>query len=705
MSENTAEKTPEDQKPTEDDKSAKDEKKEGDENAEEPRPPAWLARQDLIEHSPGGLTGGLVGGNQYGMAGGEVHGNLIYQFGAYAPAEPPSLSGEIPADDLAELSLVFTESPRFGEALARLREERVLVLTGSRDTGRRTAGLMLLHRLGFHQIRTLPSDISPVTVRGQLDGSAGYLLPDVVVSRNSPLRQVDLHALRERLVDRGSHLVITLAESSAPRGLKSFLWEPPTPEGVLESYVSRAQGVEGWDRVRNLTAVRTFLGGSPTPKEAASFGLRLIPIAAGTATEDSLDAFGEQSVQTRIESWLTDDDLTLHDRAFLISLAVFDKAPYALAGELADDLFLLLQKIKNPREREDIPLFGAPRGVRLSAARARGYEESENTVWGRVPQYKAAFQEPRYALQLLDTVWMRYPSTRPALVSWLSQLAVDGRPLVRTRASAAAALLTRSDLSSGLAHLVEPWADGRSHTARLAAANTLTLAHLMNTEAVPRILRAWCTGDEEGRRWTAIRAYGLLGPVLPDEALEAVLTAARAHQRKPDLDEHEEDQGAQELVEAIELLLLSARGPVLADLAKLVEDERADRTVRALARAAFLAACEQADSELDDRFLVLEWYGDAVNRAPAEARQLSALWRAVLNDPVQTGRAVQILRDWVRGAQRFPEAEEALSRLFGDLAQEPAERQRLGHLLRTLSVPDGVSRLPVADRLLAVVPQ
>ncbi|MFJ1599510.1 hypothetical protein [Streptomyces sp. NPDC088261] len=706
MSEETAEKTPEDQA-TEDDKSAKDAKKEGDESAEEPRPPAWLARQDLIEHSPGGLAGGLVKGDQYGMAGGEVRGDFnLYQFGAYAATDPPSLSGEIPADDLADLSLVFTESPRFGKALSRLREERVLVLTGSHGTGRKAAGLMLLHRLGLHRIRSLPSDIPPTDVRGQLDGTAGYLLADVIVDRDRPIRQVDLHALRERLAGGDSHLVITLAESSAPRGLKSFAWEPPPPELVLESHVSRAQGEEGWNHVRNLAAVRTFLDGSPTPKETASFALRLIPVAAGTATEESLAAFGEQTVQTQIESWLTGDDhLTLHDRAFLISLAVFNEAPYALAGELADDLFRLLETSKNPRKWEDIPLFGAPRSVRLNAARARGYEESENTVWGRVPQYKAAFREPSLALQLLDTVWMRYPSTRPALVSWLSELAVDGRTLVRTRASAAAALLTRSDLSSGLAHLVEPWADDGSHRARLAAANTLTLAHLMGTAAVPQILHAWCTGDDASRRWTAIRAYGLLGAVLPDEALNALLTAARTHRQKVDLEEDEKEEEARELVEAVQLLLLSARGPVLAALAQLVEDERADRTVRALARAAFLIACEQPSSELDDRFLVLEWYGHAVSQAPVEARQLSALWRAALNDPLRTARAVQILRDWVHGAESVPEAEEALSRLFRDLAQEPAERRRVGHLLRTLSVPDGASRLPVADRLLAVVPE
>jgi hypothetical protein len=232
----------------------------------------------------------------------------------------------------------------------------------------------------------------------------------------------------------------------------------------------------------------------------------------------------------------------------------------------------------------------------------------------------AAFQDSRVAPQLLDTVWMLYPSARPALVDWLGELAVDGRPLVRTRASAAAALLTRSDLSSGLAHLIEPWADSRSYAARLAAANALTLAHLLHAVAIPQILHSWCTGDDESRRWTAIRAYGLLGPVLPDDALQALITAAREHHRKEEDrkkqgEEERRSEELRELVEAIELLLLAARGPVLAELALLVEQ---DRAVRNPALGAFLLACDQPSSEADDRPLVLDWYRTALERTPCE---------------------------------------------------------------------------------------
>ncbi|NDZ79775.1 hypothetical protein G3I19_14910 [Streptomyces sp. SID10853] len=675
-----------------------------EEAGQEQRPPAWAARLDLIEHSPVGLASVLVEGAQYGMAGGEVHGDVIYQFGAYA--EPRPLSGEIPADDVARLSMVFTEGPRFAEALIRLREERVLVLTGSRATGRSSAGLMLLHRLGLGQIRLLPSDTPPAAVRDELDCAAGYLLADIAVSRNRPLQQVHLHAIREQLTRSGGHLVITVAESASYGELASLPWEPPLAMDVLASHVRAAEGVAGWDRVRGLTAVDTFLERDHPPGEAAAFAGQLVAVAAGTAEEASLVSFGETTVQTQIESWLTGKDFSLHDRAFLVSLGVFDDAPYAVAAELADGLFTRLQQIESPYQPSGVAVFGSSRSSRLDQIRARGYEAPETTVWGAVPQYMATFRDGRVAPQLLDTVWMLYPSARPALVGWLRELAADGRPLVRTRASAAAALLTRSDLSSGLAHLIEPWADSRSYTARLAAANALTLAHLLHAVAIPQILHTWCTGDDENRRWTAIRAYGLLGPVLPDDALQALTTAAREYCRKEEdrrkrREKEEESEELRELVEAIQLLLLAARGPVLAKLVLLVEQ---DRAVSNPAIGAFLLACEQPVSEADDRPLVLDWYRTALQTAPCEAQQLTRLWGAALEDPRHTGQAVLTLRAWVGIADRVPEAEAALTVLLPGLAQYPSHHRRLEHLLRTVWSAERGFRLPVADRLLACLP-
>ncbi|MFE4608535.1 hypothetical protein ACFRK5_09255 [Streptomyces niveus] len=577
-----------------------------------------------------------------------------------------------------------------------------MILSGGMATGRRAAAMMLLHRLGLGRIRSLDSDTSPASVRHHLEMSAGYLLADITVSRTRPLQQTHLLAIREQLISSHSHLVITVPESSAPRDVDHVAWEPPSAEDIIQAHVISQAGEAGWDRVRDLVPVRTFLDRDHTPMEATAFARHLVAVAQGTALEEQLTSLGEETTQAQIESWLTGDKPHLRDKAFLISLSVFDQAPYALAAELGDRLFTLLNKTENPGSPEGVPVFGSSRQTRLNLARARGYRSTETTAWGPVHQYMAAFNDPEIPARLLDAAWMLYPSARPALVAWLRDLSADGRPLVRTRASAAAAELTKADLPSGLAHFVEPWADGKKYGSRLAAANTLTLAHLVRTPAIPEILHDWCVGEDKNRRWTAIRAYGLLGPVLPGEALTALITAARAYGRKENSkkarEEDEENEELLELIEAIQLLLLAARGPVLTEVSRLVAD---DLAVRGPLLGAFLLACEQHGDDAEARPLVLEWYCEALDESSVEAGELTSLLRVALNDRQHTDQALKTMGEWVGFAEGSPDVEGALTVLLSDLAQDPAECRRLEHLLRTVSKAGGV---PVAERLLVAVP-
>lgn len=702
MSQPEPEKLPDDEKPS----GAEEEKGENAEKADaapEQRPPAWAARRDLIEHSPRNLAGNLVDGSQYGVTGGDVYGDVNIRIAG--DPETPALSGEIPTAPLARMAVAFVESAPFAEALARLRDERVLVLSGGESTGRRAAALMLLHRLGAGHIRSIDPTTSPAAVHGLLGGSAGYLLADMAVSRTRPLRETHLLAIRERLIRGDGHLVITVASSAIRRDLAHLPWEPPSKADVLAAHVRARQGESGWEQVRDLAPVRGFLDQDHTPGEAADFAEQLVAVLTGESTEEGLSSYGAESAQTQVESWFTDDSKHLRDKAFLISLGVFDQAPYVLAAELADRLFHLMHEVEDPYKPQGVPVFGSSRAARLGLARARGYNEPEVTAWGAVDQYMATFKDDTLPTRLLDTAWMLYPSSRPALVAWLRELATDGRPLVRTRASAAAAVLTKADLSSGLAHLVEPWARGRSYAARLAAANTLTLAHLLKAPAIPEILHDWCVGEDENLRWTAIRAYGLLGPVLPEKALKALITATRAYCRARDRTTEYEEQPLNdellELVEAIQLLLLSAREPVLAELSSLVQD---DRSLRSPLLEAFLLACEQHDEDAASYPLVLEWYAEAQSESVSQAAQLTMLWRRALNDHRHTDQALTVMARWVRHAEQDPAAEPVLARLLTDLAQEPSERQRLGHLLRTMPGVDGGHPPSVAGRLLTAVP-
>ncbi|EFL34232.1 conserved hypothetical protein [Streptomyces viridochromogenes DSM 40736] len=432
------------------------EKKQQDEAAEEqPRQEAWAARRDLIAHGPD-FVSTLVARDQFGQTGGTHYGDQHFHFGGRA-ATPRTLSGPIPPSEIKELEGVFRGCRSFDEAFERLRDDRLVILSGGRETGRRSAALMLLHRLGTGRMRSLDPPVSFPALSDQVDTSAGYVLCDLPVGRNRPLRESQLLALREHVEGTKAFLVITVEPSAALGDLPYVRWEPPSAEEMLYAHVTPATGQSAWPGLLGLTAVREFLTRHHRPEEIRQFALRLVAHHRGEIDEARLAAWGETAVATQVARWLTEEKPELRDKAFLVSLAVFDKGPYAVTAELADGLFERLHRIQHPELAPAVPVFGSSREDRLRLAHADGYVTAEVTEWGPLEgRFCARFRDERTAPMLLEEVWNLHPSARPAFAEWVRKLADDRRPLVRTRAASAAALLAKADLSSAMAHLVEP---------------------------------------------------------------------------------------------------------------------------------------------------------------------------------------------------------------------------------------------------------
>lgn len=322
---------------------------------------------------------------------------------------------------------------------------------------------MLLDRLGVPTVRALQPETGPSALPAQLTGPGGHVLCDMPLSRNRPLRDTHLYAAVDRLkqFDDG-YLVITVEAPRYLPGVTPFCWEPPPAEEVLRAFLAaREPGGAETERLLELEPVRDFLAhGHHRCAEAARFAEQLAAYDGSAAALARLAGFSLDAVEKQCRDWLSapDGELALRDKAFLISLSVFDGAPYVLAAELGDRLFVNLQRLQHPEQEPAIPVFGPSAADRLALARAEGTTRNEPTDWGPVPQYLAHFREPRTAHTLLTEVWTGHPSARPALVDWLKQLARDRRPLVRTRAAAAVAMLATADLPSAMAALIDGWA-------------------------------------------------------------------------------------------------------------------------------------------------------------------------------------------------------------------------------------------------------
>ncbi|MFI1075195.1 hypothetical protein [Streptomyces puniciscabiei] len=665
---------------------------------------ARAAQRDLFAHTPGFFLGdsrfggSLVGGAQHGVSGGRVDGDVYLggrtEIHHHGPAGAAlDASGEIPRERIEQLAAVFAEGPAFATALERLREDRVLVLSGAHATGRNAAALMLLHRLGVPAVHALSPETAPAALSGALTQPGGYVLRDLPLSRNRPLRDTHLFAARDQLARTGGCLVVTVENSPHLPGVTPCPWTPPPAEDVVRALLHRRRPGEA-DALLALPPVAQFLTDADRrPAEAAAFAEALAAYDGSPQALARLADFGQAAVEEQCRSWLGDPETGLREKAFLIALAVFDQAPYVLAAELADKLFVHFERLQHPDRPPTVPVFGPAAEDRLTLARADGEVRQEQTEWGPVPQFMAAFRDERTPHVLLTQVWTDHPSARPALVEWLRQLARDGRPLVRTRAAAAAALLAAADLPSTIALLVDGWATARAVGPRVTAANTLTLAQLLDAPVVLRLLTQWCNDGQWGRRWTAIRALGLLAPLRPDlagPALDALASRARVDASS---------QAEQDNLTESAALLLSAgqrRGEVLAEFVRLLY--RDTPAVRDLALAAFARACDNAEEGA-----LVGWYAETGMYQSDAARDLATLWRTALGDRAHTRPALNALQTWVHVAARRADAAMALELLLPALVVTADDRKRLDHELRTMRAEDGGPRPPMAEHLLTVL--
>ncbi|MEU5979092.1 hypothetical protein [Streptomyces sp. NPDC047315] len=719
---------------------------------------AWDSRRDLYRHSPGimlgqsaRIDGSLAGGDQHGVSGGQVTGDVIlggskveYHLGG----DTDERSGEIPRTEVETLAANFVHpapdvdgarrdgippdgvppddarspdepwqpgSP-FARALADLRAHSLAVLAGPATTGRRAAALMLLRAVGSRSYRSLDPALTPGRLVAELREGCGHLVADFATSAERPLREHHVRALSERLKATGSHLVLVVGPHPVIHGgVGHVSWQPPEPAALLAGHL-RNQDLAGRS-VADLLAideVRSVLAHHRPVADTASFARRVAGHARGAVSLADLGAFGHHAAERQVREWFDSAQHTLHDKAFLIALATFNEAPYPLTAELSDVLFGLLQRIENPGEPARIPVFGTSSAQRVEQALADRYQESEETEWGPVLQTKVQFKDRLTAIALLREVWTGHPSARPALVAWLRRLAVDPRPVVRTRAAATAAVMAEADLPSTMGLLIRSWAAQPRLRARLAAANALALAHHLGTPHVSRILAQWCVAPDHRLRWTAARSYALVGDAFPREAFAALTEAVRGVEARGG-PARGWAQERDDLAQSAAALLLaagqdaSARDdwPAVAELWGALPP-LAHGTTRSFVLSTVVHACGPKDGPAGTgRPLLLDLFGRA-DRTPgtdgaALRRDLATLWRGVLNDPQCAASGLNNMRQWVRSAEDDRGAEAALADLLPQLTVSVEDHRRLAYLLESLRGDDESAPPAVALRLRTLV--
>lgn len=635
--------------------------------------------QHLLGHSANVLgradvTGDLVGGDKF----------VTIHSSSNLPRQ--ATSGQMPAVHLTSVLERFAKSPNHDELVRRLRANRVLVLRGSRASGRRTASIGVLADVQQEPQPPLILDpgIPPGELVDQLRPGARHLIADFSTTTDAPLRRHHLHAIQERLEKNDGYAIITIDPHVAVEGAltEQHEWCPPAPESILNAHLeadcphpsARRSALE-------LDETRSFLKTQPSPEETAGYARMLVHYVRGQRSLQDLANYSASAVEDYAQRVFSDPDDSMREKAFLIALAVFNQLPYSTIAEAGDDLYRAFQEREDPETEAGVSIFDTSRSARLSWARAFEHDSFE-TDQGPASKRLTAFINPSMSLIVLRHVWLEHPAAREPIRRWLRELGERGADVSRVRAALAAGCLAATDFSSIMGPLLEPWAGSRPLGQRQLAAWTLFAAVQQGADdEVRRVLQRWAEGGE-GRRWTVLHTADALTDLLGKSTIPLISTIAKKPARDPRLRNE---------LERVTARLLT--GPTaLQALDTMVGWSQKPGPRRDLAYRAFIKA---AGKQEEHRPALLR-HGNADQQAWTA---LIALWRAVLNDPAVRDHARLGLAGWVILAAEDESFEPDLWRLFSELAGSANERGRLDYLLRHLPAEAPEAARPVADRI------
>lgn len=671
-------------------------------------PDAWEAVEQLFAQVPHLREGratvlgtARVGGD---VVSGDKHVGLHLHPGSGSSRLRPV--GPLPDSELDRVERTFAPTRGYDTACETLAKRQIMVLRGRQGTGRRTAALRMLMQVGRRRsdVIALDPSIEPSDFPDHLRPGAAHIIVDPPTSRESPLRDVHLHAVRRQLVDTGGYFIVAAGPDTVLDEVDAEDWSPPAAVEVVRAHladhlasmasVNREGANAECARLLELDETVRYLAESPSPQEAAGFARLLASHAVGRTGIEDLAAYGSASAEALADEWFGDRGPGLREKAFLIALAVFDGSPYPLVAELGDALHRYMQAVEEPERPSGRPVFGASRSERLARARAREYAEEAETPYGRIDQRVVAYENSGTWTAVLQHVWMSHPAARDPMVDWLTELAADRRPFVRLRASVAVGVVACADFGHAFDRLIKPWAASpRTMERQLAAWALYTVADGGLESLVRRLLSDWSRWGSQGRKWTAARSYALLGGATSAGALRDIGRMVSGGSA-PD--------GAlwATLMQTVEALL---QGPTAVEvLARLGMWSESRGELRRLAAQGFLRAARRRHHEPGDfgSWPRLLW---VAGKDPAAWQSLVAMWRTVLMDRELRREALRSLASWVRCADVEPAVETALHRLLPGLVVTANDRDRLEYLLRKLR-EDADRPSHAAERLRAALP-
>ncbi|MFJ6437612.1 hypothetical protein [Streptomyces sp. NPDC091416] len=474
----------------------------------------------------------LVNNNFYGVV--DASGAAFGFDGVSSPGLAP---GTIePEETIRALRFYVPPQPCFDEALGKLREDALVVLTGEGNCGRGAGSLALLREiLGKEaRLRSLsPANaLAELAVSRDLKPGQGYVILDYVGELHvEAVQTYAIGRLSEELRRKGSYLVITAGGTTHRRlALRDHCvtWRAPDPLELFE----RCRGLLPHAGLAPDTEqeLRKRVSEQRRPADVVAAAV----VLSREGTEKALDTLRDRCrevVQELFRKQPSSDDLIpLAALAFLegIPERTFEKECAALAAHVRN----WEQSGGTPVAESDDETRTALSGAVAQQSRARWKERAMGLVTiehrpgpdrnaGR-SERRLVFTEPRvreFVIAELHDLYgyeLWYP-----LRQWLGELALLGDLDTRTEVARSVALLARHALVDVDENMLKAWSEGLTNqrvTAALALHFMCDIDHL--APQALNIALSWTDNRGPGRAVTAAMALtGRLGSLYRLEAL------------------------------------------------------------------------------------------------------------------------------------------------------------------------------------------
>ncbi|MGI5481585.1 hypothetical protein [Streptomyces lavendofoliae] len=475
----------------------------------------------------------LVHNNFYGVV--DASG-AAFGFGT-APS-PGLAPGTIEPEEAGRaLRFHLPPQPCFDEALARLRENALVVLTGQDNCGRGAGSLALLREILGEDARL--RSLSPANALAELAQSKdlrpgqGYVILDYVGELNvEAVQAYAIGRLSEELRRKGSYLVITAGEATRRRlALRDHCvtWRAPDPLELFEhcrNLLPHADIAPETER-----ELRERVGERRRPADIVAAAVALSREGPEKALDTLRDRCRELVRELFRKQPSADDLIPLAALAFLEGLPerTFEKECAALVAHVRD------WELSGgaPAEEPDGAARETVHGAVAQQSRARWKERAVGLVTverragpgrdeGR-SERRLVFTDPRVREFVIEELYdlygyeLWYPLRR-----WLGDLALTGDLETRTEVARGVALLARHALVEVDENMLKVWSEGLT-SGRVTAA--LTLQFMCDVEHLaPQALNialGWTHNSGQGRAVTAAMALtGRLGSLYRLDALE-----------------------------------------------------------------------------------------------------------------------------------------------------------------------------------------